>query len=279
MEAEPAADFAPAEPKFSEECGFASLLAEFAAPPAIRHHAETSATMIAGIDGPGPAVSDRGGAAVVENRLGCAMTGPDRCVDDTAECRQAGRKKANNSHDRGPFDRLPTCERACIGHHAHGQMFSCRRDDMLEGGLRRVLNFLGDFLKIVNGPCAGAAADAPDPAATSEAAASPSTNQKFASVKPTGRVSEARRRKVDLCRVWHPADQCRPHKFHPKSGRASWLLSAIRCLRDYPGQPVISPHVFVKSARRLPVGCGSRAHDVSRGSPATSLNENASTRV
>jgi hypothetical protein len=161
MEAEPAADFAPAKPKFSEECGFASLLAEFAAPPAIRHHAETSATMIAGIDGPGPAVSDRAGAAVVENGLGCAMTGPDRCVDDTAECRQAERKKADNSHDRGPFDRIPTCERAYIGHHAHGRMFSRRRDDMLEGGLRRVLNLLGDFLKIVNGPCAGAAADAP----------------------------------------------------------------------------------------------------------------------
>src|SRR5262245_48799559 len=107
--------------------------------------------MIAGIDGPGPAVSDRAGAAVVENCLGYAMTGPDRGVDDTAECRQAGRKKADNSHDRGPFDRIPTCERACIGHHAHGQMFSCRRDDMLEGGLWRVLNFLGDFLKIVNG--------------------------------------------------------------------------------------------------------------------------------
>src|SRR5262245_1986236 len=104
MEAEPAADFAPAEPKFSEECGFASLLAEFAAPPAIRHHAETSATMIAGIDGPGPAVSDRARAAVVENGLGRAMTGPDRCVADPAACRQAGRKKADDSHNRGPFE-------------------------------------------------------------------------------------------------------------------------------------------------------------------------------
>ena len=102
MEAEPAADFAPAKPKFSEECDFASLLAEFAAPPAIRHHAETSATMIAGIDGPGPAISDHAGAAVVENGL-CAMTGPDRCVYDSAECRQAGRKKADKSHDSGPF--------------------------------------------------------------------------------------------------------------------------------------------------------------------------------
>ena len=107
MEAEPAADFAPAKPKFSQECGFASLLAEFAAPPAIRHHAEAPTTMIAGIDGPGPAVSDRAGTAVVENGL-CAMTGPDRCVDDTAECRQAERKKADDSHDRRPFDRIPT---------------------------------------------------------------------------------------------------------------------------------------------------------------------------
>src|SRR5262245_20760660 len=103
MEAEPAADFAPAKPKFSEECGFASLLAEFAAPPAIRHHAEASATIIAVISRPGPAVSDRAGAAVVEDGL-CAMTGPDRCVADTAVCRQAGRKKADECHDRGPFE-------------------------------------------------------------------------------------------------------------------------------------------------------------------------------
>jgi hypothetical protein len=99
MEAEPAADFHPAKPKFSEECGFAGLLAEFAAPPAIRHHAESSATMIAGIDGRGPAVSDRAGAAVVENCLGYAMIGSDRCV-----VRQAGWKKVDNGHDRGPFD-------------------------------------------------------------------------------------------------------------------------------------------------------------------------------
>jgi hypothetical protein len=64
---------------------------------------------------------------------------------------------------------------------------------MLENGLRRALNFFEDFLKIVLGPCAGAAADAPDPAATSEAAASRSTNQKLASVKPTNRVSMSSR--------------------------------------------------------------------------------------
>jgi hypothetical protein len=69
--------------------------------------------------------------------------------------------------------RIPTCERACIGHHAHGRMFSRRCDDMLEGGLRRVLNFLGDFLTIVNGPRGRSSRGAPDPAATSEAAASP----------------------------------------------------------------------------------------------------------
>jgi hypothetical protein len=32
------------------------------------------------------------------------MTGPDRCVADTAVCRQAGRKKADDCHDRGPFE-------------------------------------------------------------------------------------------------------------------------------------------------------------------------------
>src|SRR5262245_25006546 len=156
MEAEPAADFAPAEPKFSEECGFASLLAEFAAPPAIRHHAETSATMIAGINGPGSAVSVRTGAAVVENCLGRAMTGPDRCVAKAAS-RQTGRKKAHDSHDRVVLSRsrILTREWAGIGHHAHSRIFSRRRDDMLEGGLWRVLNLLGDFLMIVNGPYAG----------------------------------------------------------------------------------------------------------------------------
>jgi hypothetical protein len=64
---------------------------------------------------------------------------------------------------------------------------------MLEGELWRVLNFLGDFLKIVNEPCAGAAADASYPTVTSEAAARPSANQKLASVKPTGRVSTTSR--------------------------------------------------------------------------------------
>src|SRR5262245_30329152 len=66
-------------------------------------------------------------------------------------------------------------------------MFSRRRDDMLEGGLWRVLNFLGDFLKIVNGPCAGAAADTP----TRRQFRNPPQSVVFqkATVKPTGRVS------------------------------------------------------------------------------------------
>jgi hypothetical protein len=38
-----------AERNFAEVCFFASLLAELAAPPAVRHHAETSATMIAAL--------------------------------------------------------------------------------------------------------------------------------------------------------------------------------------------------------------------------------------
>jgi hypothetical protein len=150
MEAEPAADFAPAKPEFSEECVFANLLAEFAAPPAIRHHAETSATMIAGVSRPGPARFRLCRRRRCREWYGRAMTGHDRCFADTAACRQAGRKKADDSHNRGPFEELsPHCGRASIGHHAHRRMFSRRRDDMLEGGLWRVLNFLGDLLKIV----------------------------------------------------------------------------------------------------------------------------------
>jgi hypothetical protein len=41
----------------------------------------------------------------------------------------------------------------------------------------------------------------------------------------SARWRRARRREVDLCRGWHLADQCRPHKFHPKSGRD--FLAAI----------------------------------------------------
>ena len=195
MEAEPAADFAPAKAMFSEECGFTSLLAEFAAPPAIRHHAETPATMIAGIDGPGPAVPDRAGAAFVENGLDRVMPGPDRCVANTTACRQAGRKKADDSHDRGPFEEPnPTCERAIIGHHPDSRMFSRRRDDMLEGGLWRVLNCLGDFLKIVNGPCTSGGRPT-RPEFRKPLPVPP--NQKLARVKPTGSF-DVHNRLVDI---------------------------------------------------------------------------------
>jgi hypothetical protein len=45
-EAVPATDFISVERKFSEVCVFARPLAELVAPPTMRHHAETSSTMI-----------------------------------------------------------------------------------------------------------------------------------------------------------------------------------------------------------------------------------------
>src|SRR6478672_2708954 len=47
-----ATDFIAAERKFTEICIFARLLAELDAPPTIRHHAETSATVIADLGMP-----------------------------------------------------------------------------------------------------------------------------------------------------------------------------------------------------------------------------------
>jgi hypothetical protein len=51
-EAVPATDFIAAERKFTEVCIFARPLAELDAPPTMRHHAETSATMIADLGMP-----------------------------------------------------------------------------------------------------------------------------------------------------------------------------------------------------------------------------------
>ena len=47
-----ATDFIAAERKFTEICIFARLLAELDAPPTMRHHAETSATVIADLGMP-----------------------------------------------------------------------------------------------------------------------------------------------------------------------------------------------------------------------------------
>ena len=46
-QAEPTADYISVERNFTEVCVFARPLAELPAPPTMRHHAETSATMIA----------------------------------------------------------------------------------------------------------------------------------------------------------------------------------------------------------------------------------------
>jgi hypothetical protein len=50
----PATDFISAERKFTEVCAFARPLAELVAPPTMRHHAETSSTMIADLRLPHP---------------------------------------------------------------------------------------------------------------------------------------------------------------------------------------------------------------------------------
>ena len=46
-QAEPTADYISVERNFTEVCVFARPLAELIAPPTMRHHAETAATMIA----------------------------------------------------------------------------------------------------------------------------------------------------------------------------------------------------------------------------------------
>lgn len=46
-QAEPTTDYISVERNFTEVCVFACPLAELIAPPAMRHHAETPATMIA----------------------------------------------------------------------------------------------------------------------------------------------------------------------------------------------------------------------------------------
>lgn len=56
-EAIPATDFISAKRKFTEVCIFASLFAELDAPPTMRHHAETSAAMIADLGLPHDALA------------------------------------------------------------------------------------------------------------------------------------------------------------------------------------------------------------------------------
>jgi hypothetical protein len=53
-ESVPATDFISAERKFTEVCAFARPLAELVTPPTMRHHAETSSTMIADLRLPHP---------------------------------------------------------------------------------------------------------------------------------------------------------------------------------------------------------------------------------
>lgn len=86
-------------PKLPKKRGFARLLAELAAPTAMRHHTKTPAAMIAGICGPQPAAApDRAAAAVT---LGYAVTLSGGGVMGFAESRLAGRKEAD-THRGGP---------------------------------------------------------------------------------------------------------------------------------------------------------------------------------
>jgi hypothetical protein len=55
----PARDFISAERKFTEVCAFARPLAELVAPPTMRHHAETSSTMIADLRLPHPILAQQ----------------------------------------------------------------------------------------------------------------------------------------------------------------------------------------------------------------------------
>jgi hypothetical protein len=55
----PATDFISAEHKFTEVCAFARPLAELVAPPTMRHHAETSSTMIADLRLPHPILAQQ----------------------------------------------------------------------------------------------------------------------------------------------------------------------------------------------------------------------------
>jgi hypothetical protein len=58
----PATDFISAERKFTEVCAFARPLAELVTPPTMRHHAETSSTMIADLRLPHPIEAVRVGS-------------------------------------------------------------------------------------------------------------------------------------------------------------------------------------------------------------------------
>ena len=63
-EAVPATNFIAAERKFMEVCIFARPLAELDAPPTMRHHAETSATMIADLGMPNHSIAPCAGLPV-----------------------------------------------------------------------------------------------------------------------------------------------------------------------------------------------------------------------
>src|SRR5258708_36491491 len=55
----PAMDFISAERNLTEVCAFARPLAELVAPPTMRHHAETSSTMIADLRLPHPILAQQ----------------------------------------------------------------------------------------------------------------------------------------------------------------------------------------------------------------------------
>jgi hypothetical protein len=87
----PATDFISAERKFTEVCAFARPLAELVTPPTMRHHAETSSTMIADLRLPHPIEAVRVGSlqAAVERAASHATSCAVELLRQRAEALQA----------------------------------------------------------------------------------------------------------------------------------------------------------------------------------------------
>src|SRR5438270_11326608 len=76
----PATDFISAERKLTEVCAFARPLAELVAPPTMRHHAETSSTMIADLRLPHPILAQQFEGSCLPAWESQSCSSSSRCV-------------------------------------------------------------------------------------------------------------------------------------------------------------------------------------------------------
>src|SRR5207248_7251789 len=75
-----ARDFISAERKLTEVCAFARPLAELVAPPTMRHHAETSSTMIADLRLPHPILAQQFEGSCLPAWESQSCSSSSRCV-------------------------------------------------------------------------------------------------------------------------------------------------------------------------------------------------------